>query len=214
MSSEAIPAREPRARVPDERSHSASDDPGPRGQTPSGLAPPARDTPARSPAYDGYLRSLRRRTRSIQLWQLGLVIVFLVLWEVAPRANWINPMLTSYPSAVARTFVVMVEDGTLAKHTWVTFSETVVGFVGGMLIGTPRRHERSCHRTLSGPDVAGRVGAGLCGCCGTSGDGVGCGPAAGALSALPGPEAPSDGCAAFSLADSACFAPSGDWSLC
>src|SRR5882672_6425157 len=80
---------------------------------------------ARSVAYDGYLRSLRRRTRSIQLWQLGLVIVFLILWEVAPRANWINPMLTSYPSAVARTFVVMVEDGTLAKHTWVTFSETV-----------------------------------------------------------------------------------------
>src|SRR5712691_7435355 len=54
---------------------------------------------SRSPAYEGYLRALRRRTRSIQAWQLGLVVVFLVLWEVGPRANWINPMLTSYPSA-------------------------------------------------------------------------------------------------------------------
>jgi NitT/TauT family transport system permease protein len=92
--------------------------------------------PARSSAYDGYLRALRRRTRSIQLWQVGLVIATLILWEVAPRANWVNPMLTSYPSAVARTFLAMAEDGTLAQHTWVTFSETAVGFGGGMLIGT------------------------------------------------------------------------------
>jgi NitT/TauT family transport system permease protein len=92
--------------------------------------------PARSPAYERYLRALRRRTRSIQAWQLGMVVVFLILWEVAPRANWINPMLTSYPSAVARTFMAMLEDGSLAKHTWVTFSETVVGFAGGMVLGT------------------------------------------------------------------------------
>src|ERR1700752_5365187 len=96
----------------------------------------ATGTPSRSPAYEGYLRALRHRTRSVQAWQLGLVVVFLILWEVGPRANWINPMVTSYPSAVARTFMTMVEDGTLAKHSWVTFSETVVGFGGGMLLGT------------------------------------------------------------------------------
>ena len=44
-------------------------------------------------------------------------------------------MLTSYPSAVARTTMTMLKDGTLLVHTWVTFSETVVGFVGGMLLG-------------------------------------------------------------------------------
>jgi NitT/TauT family transport system permease protein len=44
-------------------------------------------------------------------------------------------MLTSYPSAVARTFMTMLEDGSLVMHTWVTFSETVVGFIGGMLLG-------------------------------------------------------------------------------
>ena len=112
--------------------------PGSRSARAGTLAPLARDTAAapRSAAYERYLRALRRRTRSIQAWQLGVVVVFLILWEVAPRANWINPMLTSYPSAVARTFMVMLEDGSLAKHTWVTFSETVVGFAGGMLLGT------------------------------------------------------------------------------
>lgn len=91
--------------------------------------------PARSPAYENYLRSLRRRALSIQAWQVGLVAAFLILWEVAPRAGWINPMLTSYPSAVARTFMAMLRDGTLVVHTWVTLSETVGGFTGGMVLG-------------------------------------------------------------------------------
>lgn len=89
----------------------------------------------RSPAYQTYLRSLKRRAYAIQAWQVGLLVAFLIVWEVAPRAGWINPMLTSYPSAVARTFMTMLEDGTLLMHTWVTFSETVVGFIGGMLLG-------------------------------------------------------------------------------
>src|SRR6266576_554858 len=85
--------------------------PGSRSARASALAPLARDTQesslaentqasSRSAAYVHYLKALRRRTRSIQAWQLGLVVAVLILWEVAPRANWINPMLTSYPSAV------------------------------------------------------------------------------------------------------------------
>lgn len=92
-------------------------------------------SPAQSPAYVSYLRALRRRAMTIQLWQIGLVAALLILWEVAPRAGWINPMLTSYPSAVARTFVKMIEDGSLQTHTLATVIETVVGFVGGMLLG-------------------------------------------------------------------------------
>ena len=67
--------------------------PGSRSARAGTLAPLARDTAAapRSAAYERYLRALRRRTRSIQAWQLGVVVVFLILWEVAPRANWINP---------------------------------------------------------------------------------------------------------------------------
>lgn len=92
-------------------------------------------TVTRSPAYRAYLRTLKRRAYAIQAWQIGLLVALLILWEVAPRAGWINPMLTSYPSAVARTFMTMLKDGSLLMHTWVTFGETVIGFVGGMLLG-------------------------------------------------------------------------------
>src|SRR5512139_1737502 len=83
------------SRVPDERA-TARDDLGRGGHVFGWMSRPvrvARDAgvPARSAAYERYLRALRRRTRSIQAWQLGVVVVFLILWEVAPRANWINP---------------------------------------------------------------------------------------------------------------------------
>jgi NitT/TauT family transport system permease protein len=101
-----------------------------------GITSRSENPPAPSAAYAAYLRSLKRRAFSIQLWQIGLVLALLVVWEVAPRVGWINPMLTSYPSAIARTFMTMLKDGSLTTHTLATLTETVVGFVGGMLLGT------------------------------------------------------------------------------
>ena len=92
--------------------------------------------PARSNGYAAYLSRLRRDSLFVQSWQVGLVLALLLVWEVAPRMGWINPMLTSYPSAIARTLISMTADGTLAMHTWTTLSEIIVGFVGGMVLGT------------------------------------------------------------------------------
>ncbi len=88
-----------------------------------------------SAAYAKYLRGVRHRTRIVQTWQIGLVALLLGVWEIAPRAGWINPMLTSYPSAVAKTLLVMLRDGSLVLHTWTTLSEIIIGFFGGMALG-------------------------------------------------------------------------------
>ncbi len=95
-----------------------------------------RAAPVRSAGYGAYLASLRRDTWIVQGWQLGLVALFFALWEIGPRMGWINPMLTSYPSAIAGTLMKMTSDGTLLMHTWVTLQEILVGFVGGMVLGT------------------------------------------------------------------------------
>jgi NitT/TauT family transport system permease protein len=89
-----------------------------------------------SPAYKAYLRSLRRDVWMVKLWQIAILVIFLMIWEAAPRAGWVNPMLTSYPSAVVKTAAELITDGTLAVHTWATIRSTMIGFVGGMLIGT------------------------------------------------------------------------------
>ena len=93
------------------------------------------DQPLRSAGHTAYLSRLRRKTLVVQAWQVGLVLALLLVWEIWPRMGWINPMLTSYPSAIARTLYAMMLDGTLALHTWTTLREIIVGFVGGMALG-------------------------------------------------------------------------------
>lgn len=88
-----------------------------------------------SPAYRKYLTTLRRRSFQVMALQTGLVALFVVLWEIAPRLGWVNPMLTSYPSAVIATLGRLVADGSLVLHTMATVTSTVIGFVGGMAIG-------------------------------------------------------------------------------
>jgi NitT/TauT family transport system permease protein len=96
---------------------------------------PEKPASARSPAYRNYLRSLRLKTMFVRGWQLAVLAAFLVLWEIAPRAGWVNPLLTSYPSAVFQTLRDLSADGSLYMHTWATVRSTFVGFVAGSAIG-------------------------------------------------------------------------------
>jgi NitT/TauT family transport system permease protein len=99
-------------------------------------APPAATAPAaRSPGYAAYLRTIRRQKFYVQAAQWGLLVLFILLWEIAPRAGWVDAMLTSYPSAIVRTFVALTQDNTLLINTWGTLTSTAIGFAGGMAIG-------------------------------------------------------------------------------
>ena len=89
-----------------------------------------------SPLYRDWLRRQRREVFIVRGAQLFLVVAFLVLWEIAPRMHWVNPMLTSYPSAVWVSFLSMIAEGELGKHVAVTVLETVVSFLLSMAIGT------------------------------------------------------------------------------
>ena len=82
--------------------------------------------------FAAHVRRIARERWLVRLAQLISVVVFLVLWEVAPRAHWVNPLLTSYPSAIWSTFVEMTADAAIFYHTWVTLEETIIGFVIGL----------------------------------------------------------------------------------
>ena len=65
---------------------------------------------APSEGYLAYLAKLRRDTRRIRFMQLLLIIVFLAVWEIASKQLWVNPMLTSQPSAIVEMFVTLARD--------------------------------------------------------------------------------------------------------
>ena len=87
--------------------------------------------------YVAFLQRVKRRRRLILLSQFVLLVLFFAIWEVAPRAHWINPVLTSYPSAIWATFFELLgdPDNGILQHSWVTLQETIVGFTLSMLLG-------------------------------------------------------------------------------
>jgi NitT/TauT family transport system permease protein len=99
----------------------------------------ANAAPAPSPQYLAWLRRERRHRLTIRAAQLLLLVAFLVAWEILPRAHVINPLFTSYPSAIWPTFVDMLHDTpqqpSILVHTWATVVATVVGFTAAMLLG-------------------------------------------------------------------------------
>ena len=95
---------------------------------------------APSPKYRQWLRRERSSHLTVRLSQLALLAVVLVLWEILPRAQIVNPLFTSYPSAVWPTFLDMLkttpQQASILLHTWSTLAATIVGFTVAMIAGT------------------------------------------------------------------------------
>lgn len=60
---------------------------------------------------------------------------FLAVWEAIGYASPSSEFFFSRPTAVARTFVAALRDGSLLAHTAVTSGEAVSGFLLGNLVG-------------------------------------------------------------------------------
>lgn len=106
---------------------------------PAGAADAVASAAEPSDLYLDWRRRARVRKWLIYGSQGLLLIAFLALWEIAPRAHWVNPMLTSYPSAILPTFSALMgaggNEGNLFDHSWVTLLRSVVGFTISMLLG-------------------------------------------------------------------------------
>jgi NitT/TauT family transport system permease protein len=98
-----------------------------------------RPAPSPSRQYLDWLRRERRDRMMVRVSQLGLLAVFLVLWEVLPRAGLINPLFTSTPSTIWPTFLELLkttpQQASILLHTWATVFATVVGFTAAMVLG-------------------------------------------------------------------------------
>jgi NitT/TauT family transport system permease protein len=93
-----------------------------------------------SPQYRQWLRRERKSRLTVRAVQFAILAVVLVLWEVLPREQIINPLFTSYPSAIWPTFLQMLkatpQQASILSHALSTVSATVVGFTAAMIIGT------------------------------------------------------------------------------
>lgn len=92
-----------------------------------------------SAQYLEWLRQERLGRIMVRATQLAIFVAFLILWELAPRLDLINPLFTSYPSKIWPTFLELLnttpQQASILVHTWSTVFATVVGFTAAMLLG-------------------------------------------------------------------------------
>lgn len=76
-----------------------------------------------------YIRKHRRHHHMIAVMRILVLILFLALWEMAGRLEWIDTFFFSSPGMVAAFFLQMLGDGSFFSHTGVTLLETLLSFL-------------------------------------------------------------------------------------
>ncbi|MBB6631075.1 ABC transporter permease [Clostridium algidicarnis] len=85
--------------------------------------------------YESFLKDKKRQKRMILFWQIFILIICLLIWEVLAKVNVIDTFLFSKPSDIYLLFLKYVKTGELFKHIGISVLETVFGFTIGTILG-------------------------------------------------------------------------------
>lgn len=96
---------------------------------------PKKHTKNFTPEHLLFLRKQRLRNVLVHVAQVGILIAFLGLWELAAHVGWIDPFIMSSPSRVWNTLIELSQGGLLWHHAWVSTLETLAGFAIGTVLG-------------------------------------------------------------------------------
>jgi len=82
------------------------------------------------------------------------------IWELAPRAGWVDAHFLTPPSEVARTLLALATAGALTRHVGVSLGRIAAGLLAAVAIGVPLGLGlgwfRAFERSFDGPLQAGR----------------------------------------------------------
>ena len=82
-----------------------------------------------------YLRGVRKKNVLINVARFSILLIFLLIWELSARFEWVNPFITSSPSRIAKTIADLYNNGTLFYHVGTTLWETLLGFFIAVALG-------------------------------------------------------------------------------
>ncbi|CAM4384803.1 MAG: ABC transporter permease [Paenibacillus macerans] len=86
--------------------------------------------------WNQHRKQKRKMKRMVLAVQIFLLLLLIGWWELAGRMKWIDVLIFSYPSKVARQIFKDAASGELWPHLAMTVGETAVGFLLGTLLGT------------------------------------------------------------------------------
>jgi len=83
-------------------------------------------------------------------FQLGVLVVLVMAWQITTQRGWVDPFFFSRPSAIGARVAEWFVKGTIYRHLWTTALETVLAFVVGAALGVVFGFALARIPTLSG----------------------------------------------------------------
>lgn len=82
-----------------------------------------------------YIKKIKINSLKVTLFRVGLLIIFIILWESLAELKILDPFLTSSPSRIIKSLVSFIKEGTLFSNILITCYETILGFTLGTVLG-------------------------------------------------------------------------------
>ena len=82
-----------------------------------------------------YLKKLRINSAIVNASRIGILVLFLVLWEVLVSSGAVDGFLFSSPSRIVKTTIELYTAGDLFLHIGTTLLETLLGFLIASVLG-------------------------------------------------------------------------------
>lgn len=86
--------------------------------------------------HEKYIKSIKREKVFVLSFQIGILIVFIGLWELLTHFRIIDPFFYSSPSRIVNIIGVIFNSGEMFGHVGTTLLETILGFTLSTIIGT------------------------------------------------------------------------------
>lgn len=83
-----------------------------------------------------FLFGLKRNKVVVKIVQIGILVAFFGLWELAVKLEWIDAFFMSSPSRIFTTLTNLASQNALWNHVSATLMETVYGFLLSTAIGS------------------------------------------------------------------------------
>lgn len=82
-----------------------------------------------------YIKKIKRNNIFIHIFQLLIILFFLLFWQCLADKEIINTFVFSSPKNCLNTLINLYQKNNLFNHIYITFYETVLSFLIGTIIG-------------------------------------------------------------------------------
>ena len=87
-----------------------------------------------SKEYKKYRKKIKKDKIFILLIQIGILLFFIITWEVLSNKKIINSFIFSSPSKIVKTIIIYFNEYNLLTHILTTIKEIIIAFIIGTLL--------------------------------------------------------------------------------